>query len=121
MSPVARDGIAASAVARIAMLPALTGRYLGRIDTLNAVQSDVATFTHTEASVAAVRPSTLIAEALVERQSPREIVARACALGLSDPKLEVILAACGSTAGTAVLTPVTRTEHKASGGICQAR
>jgi hypothetical protein len=41
----------------------------------------------------------LIAEALVERQTAREIVARACALGLPDPTMEVILAACGSTAG----------------------
>ena len=54
-----------------------------------------------------LRPSTLIAEALVERQSSRQIVARACALGLPDPTMEVILAACGCTAGsTASPAPV---------------
>ena len=48
-----------------------------------------------------VRPSTLIAEALIGRQSARQIVARAYGLGLPDPTVEVILAACGSTAGLA--------------------
>lgn len=53
----------------------------------------------TETVSPAVRPSALIAEALIERQSARQIVARAYTLGLPDPTVEVILAACGSTAG----------------------
>ncbi|CAA9552237.1 MAG: hypothetical protein AVDCRST_MAG33-985 [uncultured Thermomicrobiales bacterium] len=85
---------------------------------MSGTQSDPTTLIQADP---AIRPSALIAEALVERQSPREIVARACALGLSDPKLEVILAACGCTAGTADRGPVARAERKASGGICQAR
>ena len=85
---------------------------------MSEVQSDAVTLPSSDASL---RPSTLIAEALVERQSPRQIVARACALGLSNPRLEVILAACGSTAGTATDEPAPRSERKASGGVCQAR
>lgn len=61
------------------------------------------------------RPSTLIAEALVERQSAREIVARACALGLPDPTMEVILAACGSTAGSTVRTTPPAAERPDAG------
>lgn len=47
-----------------------------------------------------VRASTLIAEALVERKNARQIVAAACRMELPDPTVEVILAACGCTAGT---------------------
>lgn len=47
-----------------------------------------------------VRASTLIAEALVERKNARQIVAAACRLELPDPTVEIILAACGCTAGT---------------------
>ena len=61
------------------------------------------------------RSSTLIAEALVERQSPRQIVARACALGLPDPTMEVILAACGCTAGSAA-TPAPAWSGRAAPG-----
>ncbi len=58
-----------------------------------------------------VRPSTLIAEALVERQSARQIVARAYGLGLPDPTVEVILAACGSTAGLIDGSDLAQTDH----------
>jgi len=58
-----------------------------------------------------VRPSTLIAEALIERQSARQIVARAYGLGLPNPTVEVILAACGSTAGLADSAVIAQTDH----------
>ncbi len=58
-----------------------------------------------------VRPSTLIAEALIERQSARQIVARAYGLGLPDPTVEAILAACGSTAGLADSAVSAQADH----------
>jgi hypothetical protein len=44
------------------------------------------------------RPSRVIAEALVSRQGPRQIAARATALGLPRQLTQVILAACTATA-----------------------
>jgi len=58
-----------------------------------------------------VRPSTLIAEALIECQSAREIVTRAYTLGLPDPTVEVILAACGSTAGLSYGAVMAQSDH----------
>ena len=68
-------------------------------------------FPDTTASGPCPRPSTLIAEALVERQSARQIVARAYGLGLPDPTVEVILAACGSTAGLSDGAVMAQTDH----------
>lgn len=48
------------------------------------------------------RPSRVIAEALVERHGPRQIVARAATLGLSRQLTHVILVACGATAAEGV-------------------
>jgi hypothetical protein len=44
------------------------------------------------------RPSRVIAEALVARQGPTQITARAAALGLPRQLTQVILAACTATA-----------------------
>lgn len=44
------------------------------------------------------RPSRFIAEALVSRHSPRQITARASALGLSGQLTKVIVTACMATA-----------------------
>jgi len=43
-------------------------------------------------------PSRMIAEALVERQGPCQIVTKAATLGLSRQLTRVILVACGATA-----------------------
>lgn len=62
-----------------------------------------ATTTPVASSVPAVipaspRPSRVIAEALVERQGPRQIVRRAATLGLSRQLTEAMVAACCATA-----------------------
>lgn len=49
-------------------------------------------------AASAARPSQVIAEALVERQGPRQIVSRAAALGLSCQLTQAIVAACCATA-----------------------
>ncbi len=51
------------------------------------------------------RPSALIAQALVERQSARQITARANEMGLPGAMTRVIVAACGCTS-TRQVTPV---------------
>ena len=51
------------------------------------------------------RPSQLIAEALVERQDPRQIVDRATDLGLSPKLVETIVAACCSATVVAPRPP----------------
>lgn len=51
------------------------------------------------------RPSRVIAEALVERHGPCQIVSRASALGLSRQLTRVILVACGATAVDPPRTP----------------